>query len=225
MATSLQNLIASIRTNIEEPTAGYWSDDTLTRYINQAIRHINRKTLYLIDAEPATITTSSGTRSYDLPAGCPSAERIAYLCTSEGVPIPPVGLATMRDGNVDLVDGTSSAPSYWYKSGMQIAFYPIPSSSQTIYCWFLKTPAALADAEDTTPFPDEYDDIVEYMVTWMCYAEYEGPQSEKALYWGSLYKDSLDDVNRLLAAYLMGDRRNLNAYGLWPFLEARTGSR
>ena len=227
MATALSTLRGYIRLNIEETSAGYWTDAVLNRYINQAIRHINRKTVYLVSATPSTISLVAGTRTYAMPTNCPSAERIAYMCTDEGKPIPPIGLKGMKDTDgVDLVDGdTTDYPMYWYRSGIQIAFYPIPNAVKTVYVWFLQTPTTLSLDADTTPFPNEYDDLVEYRVSWQCYAEHEGPASPKAQNWKALYDEALDDVNRLLSVFLMGNRQTLNSYPYWPFLEAKTGSR
>ena len=227
MGLTLAVLEARVRRNIEETTAGYYDSTDIPHYINQSVRYINRRTLYLVDPTPSTLTLVAGTRQYSLDSACPGPERIVYICGSTGKPIHPISFGTAKNNeNLDFYDGTSSEPSYWFKTGKQIAFYPIPASSGTYYYWFLKTPTTMTSGVGAidSPFSDEMDDLVEWYATWRALMD-KDEDNPKTAYYKALFDEGVQQWNDILGVYLAGARKNLNTDGQWMWEARQTGTK
>jgi len=223
MGLSRAALLAIIRRNVEEPTAGFWTDDDIYRYLNQSIRYINRRTLYMVDDAATTITLVDGTRAYDLADDCPGPERIVYLCDSTGRPIRAISFGTSRNNDtMDFVDEkTTDNPSYFYKVGKQIAFYPIPGAAKTLYYWYLQTPATLSGTVDS-PFSEELDDLVQWYASWLALMD-KNEYNPKTAHYKALFDESIQQWNDILAVYLSGARKNMNIDGIWMWDSRSTG--
>ena len=225
MSRTLLQLRTSVRANVDEPTAGYWSDSDITGFINQAIRYVNRKTMYLIDGTPSTIDFVASQRAYSLDAACTGAERIVMMLDANNNPIRPISFGTARNNDKDFIDGETADgntyPKYWYKVGVSIAFLPIPVASKTAGAtyWFLKTPTELGEDTDASPLSTEYDDMVEWWASWKALSQHgDFNRSEQ---YSKLFGDMLEDVINSLAVYLSGQRVDLNKTEAWPFYRTR----
>jgi len=226
MSQTLLQLRTAIRSNIEEPTAGYWADADLGRYVNQSIRHMNRQLRYFIEETPGTISLVANQRTYGLAADCPGPERIYRITTAADLMIDGTSMPMMRGNTgIDMVDGTTSGtatPTDWLKFGKKLGFYPIPagSSANAVYYWYLETPTVLTADVDVSPYSDEYDDAVEWYATWM--ALMVKGEIEKAQHFKGMYVEMKEEILATLAVFLSGPRKSKNNDAVWMF--QRTGS-
>jgi len=192
MGRMLSTIRSAVRTNIEEPTANYWTDANLNKYINEGIRALNRRTSLLVSETPATLSFVADQVSYSLDSDCAGPWRIIRMQTDDGEEILPTDIRQMRStaAAVDPKDDThdsSTNPMRYYALGRKVGFYKKPDYDETdaIEYWFIETPTALSSDSDTSPFSDEEDDLVEFYATGRAFLVAQDLQ--KAQLWFSLY--------------------------------------
>ena len=135
MATIAATL-AQVRAEIQEPTAGFWSDAEITNWLNEAYSEL----LVALKVETtAALTLVARTESYAHPADFYIARRVE-LQTTAGSPtnwieVQPYNLDLRRPGDPTNPLTLTGVPFGYYIYGGKIVFVPIPDSaySGTLY--------------------------------------------------------------------------------------------
>jgi len=158
MAT-LSELRTLVRTELGEPSAGYWSDAQLNSYVNAAAARFSVDTGLLL-AAPRKADVEAAHALYNLPDDCPGAQAVVgvFLNGDELSPTSPAAL--IRLGKKPHSD--TGTPTHWYAvadSGtVCLALYPVPGSSITdgLVLWYWKLAAPMSADESTCEIPGEY---------------------------------------------------------------------
>jgi len=167
MAT-LNDLISKCVIEIKtDPNKKIWNDETLTDYINTAIRQIENDGWYGwdVNAGSATITTVAGTQEYSLPSD---------FVKMEGVYLDSCLLSKTNKQTV-LATGndSTSKPNSYYLRGGKVGFYSIPDGSYSVSILYKRKTEELS-----TENPDlEFDnDFVTAIVKYACYLAWSSPR-------------------------------------------------
>ena len=205
MAT-LAEIRSSVRTNIGEPTAGYWTDDMLNGYINDAARTFSIDTGILV-AEPRKADVTSGTAIYNLPDECPGPHAVIALLYDDDELTKSTPQAILRHG--DLPASDTGTPERWYpvtRSGAaSIALHPIPDSNLTdgLRIWYWKQAAEMSADTDTCDIPDDYIVAVEAKATELAFLAKH--MFDDAAVWRSTYQAEVKRARAYVNAMVYND--------------------
>lgn len=168
MAKTQAQLLADVRSRIDEPTAAVASDVELRGWINEAARDIGR-TAECLRAK-ATVAVTAGTQAYTAPTDTIRILRVEYKATSNNVIVP---LEHRSYNAMDNVWGhwqtiSSNTPSYYttwgYAPTLTITLYPTPTLNGSLYVFYAKYPADLATdgtaASSNVDVPNGWEDSV-----------------------------------------------------------------
>lgn len=134
---STTEALGQVRSLLNEPTASYWTNDELNKWVQEACVDISSKTLCVEKKD--TIALATNTMEYTaletLGAGAIAdiikVHAVIYnddSTTYKGlVKIHPRQIAHLPD------QAASGVPSYYYHFGATIGFFPIPSSSENAH--------------------------------------------------------------------------------------------
>jgi len=181
--------------NLKTEIANYLNRTDLTSYLDTFIdlaesRHARDLRLREMESVDTSITTVSGTQSYDLPTGYLEMRYVAYQTnpyTFLTFLAPP---DFMRVYNAGEGSGT---PSHYTIIGSKIYLGMQPDSAKVLELGFFKRPTALSTSNTTnlilTNFPDLY--------LYACLAESEPfiMNDERLKVWASLYKEGVQTAN------------------------------
>lgn len=125
--------LQQVRTLLNEPTANYWSDDELNKWIQEACIDISTKTLCVEKKD--TIALATNTLEYTaletLGAGAIADIIKVYGCIYNNDSTTYKGLIRIHPRQIKhLPESTSGPPFYYYHFAGRIGFFPIPSSSE-----------------------------------------------------------------------------------------------
>jgi hypothetical protein len=181
---SLTNYLLQTRDRLDEATARKWSDDQLTRFINEGARDIARKTECLFDTEDVVIT--AGTAEVVGPTDCVRVYRIQYTRDGESMVYP----LEFRDLNA--MDGVwwtqqdisqSSSPAYFtlwgYPPTLSIRVYPIPATAGSLKVFYYALPNVLTTDNPSIPLnlPEGWENLV------VSFAEYTAMRNDADPRW------------------------------------------
>lgn len=228
--TTLLSLIQQLREDrLSEPTPGFWSDETLRRYIDTAVRDIARQTkCFTVEG---SVSIVAGTQTYDLPTNlCAVIEPCTYTPTGSSLkyPLEAVDYAYARHAwgvnsaistGVPLQFATRDYPSPAVDA-LQLLLFPIPSQAGTLHIQYAKIPTALAsdgsdDASDVdlpTGWEDVALDYAEYRAWSKSRSPDAAPRAATAL---QAYRDNLGALNVTSARWsTQGGRVQFDQF--WP---------
>ena len=184
----LETLIADVRSLIDEEdvTAGFWTDVSLTRWINQGNIDLARRLENLEDTESSNVVAL--TPNYNLPTDCIKIRRVTYNSRA----LYPIEYETLNDitadGSGELTE--TGTPTNFYIFDNDIWLYPVPSASLALglKIWYYKRPATLTNTVDTPEQPEQY----HYLISLFAFNR-------------ALLKDTLDTTAmRIMDMYLKG---------------------
>jgi hypothetical protein len=190
--TTQSQLLSDVRSRLDEPSAQFYADTELRRWINQGTRDVARRTETL--QTTATIPLSVGQQQYTAPADTLRIYRVEYHDAGSQVRV-----LDYRDyNNADSVWWTTqltaqSTPQMWtawgFPPNLRIVLYPIPANPGTsIKVFYYQSPADLAvdgtDANTTVPIPTGRDELVCDFAEYMALRKARDPrwQEAKAIY-------------------------------------------
>jgi hypothetical protein len=120
MSFTKEQILAEIRTLLNETSPGFWLDAEINNWIDQGALDISAKTLCIEDI--ATIALAAGTPEYNFPAG---AIKIA-ACHFNGK-----GLVKIKPHQVGHISTKKTGePEFWYPFARLIGVYPVPDASR-----------------------------------------------------------------------------------------------
>jgi len=154
MLATIAELIVSVRYQINEATASFWSDAEITTYINEGQEIIATETkllskYYTHDLEAADIVN---TREVRLSSD--------FVCLDEGgvlyedKPLEQTSLKELDEhGGVNWRD-TTGTPTRFYFRGDMIGLFPIPTAGDTLAYYGIERATELSGS--TVPLASDY---------------------------------------------------------------------
>jgi len=143
MSFTKTQILAEVRSLLNEPAAEFWTDEEIGNWIDQAVVDISTKTLCV--ETTGDIELGADTAEYDFPTGALK----VVACLYDGR-----GLLKIRPHQVGHVtERTKGKPEYWYPFAKKIGVFPVPDSTRagekmTVYYHKM--------TYDITLIPDEF---------------------------------------------------------------------
>lgn len=189
MPTTLLTAITAVRERLNETLPGFWTDTELTRWINEGVREVCRRTECLRSQE--TISAVAGQATYALPADAIRVHRVEYTQTGAitRYPLDPV--------EVNAVDAlgwsntqTRGIPqlfvTWGYPGAADLNVFPKPATGGSFLVWYYRLPAEVASDSDELDMPEGWQDLV------YDYCEYMARMKDKDSQWQAA-KQQFDD--------------------------------
>lgn len=161
---------SGIRTELQEASAGFWSDAELLKWGNKAYSNLIKA---LRVEGTSTLTLAAGTESYTLPTDFYLARRVEIQSTAGSVTnwinVLPYSLDLRRPGDPTVPTLITGVPSGYYIFGNKIYFVPIPDSAYSGTLYYFKNATPLAADGDSPAYPEgviatDFDDTIELFV-------------------------------------------------------------
>lgn len=154
MSTILE-LISKARTELVEPTEGFYTNAELRDWLNEANREA--QTMARIDTEPTTtsLLTVAGTDAYSLPANFGFPIRVERQIEDDRY----LGLNPVHTINARVE--SRGIPEAWTIHNNKLRIFPTPDSAIQLRLWFTLDAPTLGDS-DTPAIPAKYHRLLYY---------------------------------------------------------------
>lgn len=179
--TTLTEAIAAVRSSTDEPSARFWTDAELTRWINGAIKDIARTTeLY---QTRGTIVVVANTQEYVLPVDLIRINRLEFEPTADTrvIPLDYRDVGAMDEVWWNARESASGYPSFYTLWGsppsLAAILWPTPSVAGALTVWYYKQPAETVSGAATIPLPMGWEDAL------TDYAEYRALRKARDPRW------------------------------------------
>lgn len=163
---------SQVRRELEEATAGIWTDASLLCWANDAAKDIAIVTKPIRDWQYTTTTAEQA--SYTLPSG--SLEVIAIYCGSDAdndrVMLPRIAFRDVLN-----IDHDSGKPRAYILDDDAIRLVPTPDKAYELSFLRYALPAEITADTDNMPFDGRYNAAINYYIKAKAY--------EQVLDWGS----------------------------------------
>lgn len=167
----LSELRADVRAELDEDTAGFWTDAMLNRWINAGNLDIARR---LEDLEATELQDSVASQAnYDLPSDCLDYKLKRVLYKNDGTNYEPlywidfVQLNSIEGDQSNTLTDTGK-PLRFYLWENDIWLQPVPAAAVTdgLKLYYYKRPATLTEDTDT---PEHQTQLHSLIVLYACY--------------------------------------------------------
>lgn len=203
MSVTWESLLSAIRTRLDEPTAGFWSDDELRYWAEEGLRDVARRLKNLRGEK--SYDTVSGQGRYEMPSDVIQIYRVEYQRSSNYVvPLeysPHMGM----DEIWGLTRVNTGTPRWWYPLGHpgdgEIGVFPAPSEALSggLKVYYYRLPRPIETPSDPVDINAGWQDIVEL------YVEYNARRKESTdNRWreaAQLYEARLEEFRRVSQNY------------------------
>ena len=152
--STLSQLVTATRDELSEPTADFWTDTEIKRWINRANYDL-ADVAGIESATSSTITTADGTESYSTPTGFGLIEQVEFVDTDDSTNffvMSPISIEDKIDGHAQ--------PETYYLLGDKIFVSPVPDGVYTLRLWYYKAGVTLSADGDTPIIPAKYHDLL-----------------------------------------------------------------
>lgn len=193
--TTLTEALAALRSVADEEVARFYTDVELTRWINEAIKDIARRTeLFQTRAD---IPVVANTQEYVLPVDCIRINRLEFTQTGDS---RVVSLDYRDVGAMDEVwwsarTSSKGRPAFYTLWGsppsLAALLWPTPSVSGSLKVWYYQQPAETTAGGSTLPIPMGWDDAL------TDYAEYRALRKARDPRWQEakqLYEEKVAEL-------------------------------
>ena len=184
MARTLAQLRGDVRSRLNEATAAFWTNDELTRWINEGAADVARRTESLRDTFDIPIVI--GTQTYTGPTDLVRAHTLEYRPTGDTT----VHALTYRDKmSADALWGTGQAntdgtPLIWTSWGfpptIDITVYPTPNAAGSLRLHYYRLPATVALDGDVVEIPSGWEDLISEYATQLALRKDGNPRWQEA---------------------------------------------
>lgn len=163
------DMVDMVRDSLGGETSETISDTRILRYINQSYLELCSQYGFDQLGSTTTITTSSGTATYEL-----SVDTLLsiddILDTTNDVKLYPMNEAQYNEFTQGDAASQTGSPIYWYISGVgsnnrwNITFWPTPAGTYSLTVDFTKKPTELVTSPAATSpiIPEQWDDSIIY---------------------------------------------------------------
>jgi len=143
---NLLELRTAVRDELVEATPGFWTDDELDRWINDANRDLTE--VAQIPGGPYTFNTAAGTASYDPPSDFLKVRRLEV----DDAMLIPLSLDRRMSG--------SGTPAFYYVYDGKIYLVPTPDAVLGATLWYYKAASTLFADSDTPIIPEQFHRLI-----------------------------------------------------------------
>ena len=168
MSVTWGDLLAAIRTRLDEPEAGFWSDDELRYWAVEGLRDVARDLKNLRGTKSYTTVASQG--EYEMPDDMIQAYRVEYRRTATQIlPLEYTPHMAM-DEMWGLNRTASGTPRWWYPLGHpgdgSIGIFPAPSEEieDGLRVYYYRLPRDITDTSDPVDINVGWQDVIELYV-------------------------------------------------------------
>ena len=221
MLATVAEIITSVRYQINEATASFWSDAEITTYINEGQEIIATETkclskYYTCVLEAADIVNSREVRLYS-----------DFVALDEGgvlyagKPLEQTSLKELDEHFRDWRDTTGTPTRFYFRSDM-IGFFPIPTAGDTIAYYGIERATELSGS--TVPLSSDYRTISfrrymrDYAIAMCWYKKKEDVRGDRFM---ARFEKGIYQINAILnghknqgAKMIPEYRPRGNAYGV-----------
>lgn len=209
MTTLVSEYLAEIREMIDEPVASRWSDMSLRRGINNALKDIARTTHHIRDR--ITVTMVANQAEYTIPENVLEIEDGWYL-PGDGQYIPLVarqfeGMNAVWGSRQNQTGGYPQLFTVWGSSpNLKLRLYPVPSvNGHTVSLMIVRYPTLIdingANDGSNIDFPDAWSEAI------VAYCEYRALRQDRDGRWQEAYARYQEIRDQLV---VIGDYLNAN---------------
>lgn len=166
--SNLGQIRANVRTEILEPTAGFWTDSEINRFINEACDDLTEAAR--VEAGPQSITLVAGTDNYALAADFGRTryvERETNVGSGLYTPLRPAELADRRS--------EKAIPTAYFIYAGRIYIVPTPDAAYGLRVWYYAAATTLALDTDTPTFPARFHRLAELFAVAQCKRKQNDP--------------------------------------------------
>ena len=159
-----------VRTLLNEPTEGFWTDANLNTYINKANQRVNsiiaatKEDYFTLSA---TFSTVASTKSYTFPTDCRFIRRMEKYSASDASDIEKLDELkfprTEMQGEWPFTE--TGIPKRYTVFGTQFNLEPIPDDVYTMRIYYDSRKDDLAVDGDSPSSPSDFHDMLVY---WTC---------------------------------------------------------
>lgn len=142
-------VLASIRYQLDETTASFWSDAELYSYMSDAEQEVADR-FQCVELSTSTTTVAS-TQEYTAPADCQVVRRMTWY----NVPLKCIDFRQKDALQFNSYGGSdqSGNPESYYIWGDKVGLYPIPDSAQALKFYYAALPARVTTATSAFATP------------------------------------------------------------------------
>ena len=162
--TPLQ-ILDSIRDQVYETSANFWSDAEIYRYMWQAECEI-AGLIECNELKNVSVSTVASQQEYTLPAGVLDITRVLY----GNKPLKKVSKREKDFYDFNTVTSTdyNGEPDSFYEYGSLIGLYPVPTAIQVITLYYNGQPTEIAAASTTFSIPELFHHyLIDYCLSRM----------------------------------------------------------
>ena len=164
------DLLTATRSVLDEPTAGYWSDNQLYQYINDAGNWLINAQLVTIEKFD-TIITANGTWLYNLNADFFQAKAVFRQAD---VQITPLQQLKPEQSYSIIVETGDTLNVYYMLFGNdslamatpKIIFRPTPEDVDTYFVWYNAKAKFLSATDTVSNIPQPFRTTIPYLAAW-----------------------------------------------------------
>jgi len=156
-------ILASIRAQVDEATANFYSDNEIYAYMWQGECAINDE-VECAEGTDTSITTVIGTAEYTKPTDMLFAKRVFW----DKYRLQKIDFRELenQEGLSYGADIQSGQPYGYYEFADQIGFYPTPNAAQAVKIWYIKQPAVITSSSTTFTIPQLFHDLIPDYCLW-----------------------------------------------------------
>lgn len=218
---TLSDIHTLVRDRLAESTPAQWTADMLTRWINEGLADVARRTETLQDFDD--ITAQTGVQQYTLPSQIVRVRGVHWNPTS-GEPTPMEfhefnNMNSVTWASQTTAQSTPSLYTFWgFPPTLKMVVYPSPAMAGVFRVYHYRLPAVLASDSDTAEIPEGWTDLV------VSYCEYSALRRDRDPRWQeakALYEEAINRMYELTrrwtdqAGYIDAD---LPSLPLHPFI-------
>jgi hypothetical protein len=185
MSLTAASRLSSVRNQIFETSAAFWTDAEIYGYLSDA-EYLLASEVNCSQVIDTSITTVIGTQEYSMPATIMRIQRLTWYT----VKLKAIDMTQLDSIFYPIYGGStvSGNPVYYYLYANLIGLYPIPSAAQAVKIYGMKRPTAVSASQQNFTIPDELIPFLDDYALYRCYLKDQDGKSEVHL---NLWKENL----------------------------------
>lgn len=210
---NLGEIRSMARTWLNEPTASFWTDAELNRFIDYGSKKLDR-TIITLDRNmmlpSVTFTTTANTKAYGLPTDFQSMVRLEHYVASDVSDIDKIDEIRFPrvEGQGEWPVSSTGKPSRYFIRDKQIEFLPCPDDAYTIRLYYNKLQTAMTVDTDIPPSPSDFHDMIALWAVILALPK----NGDSPDHFVGLYKEREKDLSEALVGRDGGDPMYVEGY-------------
>lgn len=157
---TLTDILADLRSRLQEPTASLRTDGDLKLWLNLALREVAERTRYFNVSVSGSSVASTG--SYSLTSGTFLITRHIDALGLKQVVYNGAEIDQAKERDLPVLRNSTSegTPSQWFVYNGSIELFPIPSAVKTMKLYAWQYPAEMSAGANTSGLPISKNEII-----------------------------------------------------------------